>query len=513
MDNEGEIALKKVAGGASILFLGVILSRFFGFLYRILIARYLGPGDYGLISLGLSILTLAIPITVLGLPLGVARYISFYKGKNDKRRIKGILNFTFKISSVSGLVSFILFFLLSNWLANTVFKEPSLAIILKIFAFTMIIFPIKTIILAAIRGFQHMRYWVYSETIISKSVLISTTFLFLIFGFGIIGAAIAYSLSILAFFISLLYFLNRLFPLFNPIKPKSATKELLVFSWPLIFASVIWAFVGHLDTLMLGYFDTAANVGIYNAAFPSALLISVILTTFGIIFMPVSSELLAKNKLDELKKLFRVVTKWIFLLTLPGFLLLLLFANTVLRVFFGTEYVLGALPLSILAVGYFIASIVGPTAQILQALGKTKIILFNHSIVLILDFVLNLYLIPLYSIVGAAIATMVAISTWNILSLMEVYHYTKVQPYNLKYLRPTFASLASIGIIFILKNYVKSVSLPLLIGFLILFLAVYAFLFLLFKSLEKEDIMILLEFEKWLGTDLSFFKKIIKRFL
>ena len=513
MDKEGEIAVKKIAGGAGIIFLGVLLSRFFGFVYRVLIARYLGPEDYGLISLAIAILTTAIPIAVFGLPVGVARYVSYFKSKNNLKKIKGVLNFSFSVVTVTGIVTSIILYFLAGWLAISFFHEPRLAIILKAFAFSIPLFTLKNIAHAAVRGFQQMKYRVYSETFISKTILIVATFTVLIMGFGILAATIAYIVSIIAFFVASFYFLNKLFPFHGVIKPTYINKELISFSWPLVFSAVIWAFVGHLDTIMLGYFDTAANVGIYNAAFPTAVLISVILGSFGVVFMPASTELFAKKKTGDLQKLFSIVTKWIYITVLPGFLLMLLFASPILKLFFGQKYILGAFPLSILAVGYFIASIVGPTAQMLQTLGKTKIILLNHSIVLIVDLILNFYLIPLYSIVGAAIATMIAISTWNILSLIEIYHYAKIQPYNLNYLRPTLASLLSIGLIFILKNFVDHFSLIILLGLLVLFLIVYSFLFLLFKSLEKEDIMILLALEKKLGLDLKFFKKIIKRFL
>ena len=86
-------SLRKIAKGAGITFVGTAIGIFFGFFTRMVIARFLGPGDHGLISLGVAGLSIAATIGLLGLPAGITRYVSFYKGKGDKGRIKGTITF------------------------------------------------------------------------------------------------------------------------------------------------------------------------------------------------------------------------------------------------------------------------------------------------------------------------------------------------------------------------------------------------------------------------------------
>ena len=84
-------SLRKIAKGAGIVFIGALIGRAFGYGSRIIIARFLGASDYGLISLGFAALTMAAALAAIGLPAGITRYVSFYKGKEDEGRIKGTI--------------------------------------------------------------------------------------------------------------------------------------------------------------------------------------------------------------------------------------------------------------------------------------------------------------------------------------------------------------------------------------------------------------------------------------
>jgi O-antigen/teichoic acid export membrane protein len=63
-------SLRMIAKGAGIGFVGTAIGMGFGFLTRIVIARFLGPDEYGLISLGFAALNIAVIIGLLGLRTG-----------------------------------------------------------------------------------------------------------------------------------------------------------------------------------------------------------------------------------------------------------------------------------------------------------------------------------------------------------------------------------------------------------------------------------------------------------
>jgi O-antigen/teichoic acid export membrane protein len=79
-------SLRKIAKGAGIGITGTFFGTALGYLSRMVIARFLGPSDYGLVSLGFVVMTIAATLSLAGFNAGVQRYVSFYKGKDDDGR-------------------------------------------------------------------------------------------------------------------------------------------------------------------------------------------------------------------------------------------------------------------------------------------------------------------------------------------------------------------------------------------------------------------------------------------
>jgi len=508
-------ALKTVAKGAGIVFIGMFFGNGIGYLYRLLVARLLGPFDYGLLSLGIAVFVVITPIAAMGLPDGVSRYVAFYRGKQDIARVKGTLSISYKILTVTGIIFSVLFYLFSEWIAVVVFNLPEIVNVFRIFSVGVLFSILTTNTVAAFRGFKKMKYSVYIDYFLKKGVTLAVALIAIFLGYGLLGVIFGYVSAFIISFLFGFYLLNKkLCPIFKKIpKAISTHKKLMSFSIPLMFALFLWSLLGHIDSLLLGFLSTPVELGIYNAAFPTATLLMIVLTSIELIFMPVTSELLAKKRFAELGTLFRVISKWIFFVSLPLFLLMALFSDMILEVLFGMQYVPGAMALSILAVGYFIACSLGPNNAILLSLEKTKLILVNNFFVLCIDIVLNWYLIPVYGIAGAAVATAVSIALLKLLNLAEVYYYTKIQPFRFVFLKSILSGALAISLIYVIAQIVNSRNLVVVFLLFFTFLALYLVFLVLLKSFEKEDIMIISTIEKKIGLDLKFLKKIFRKLI
>jgi len=126
---------------------------------------------------------------------------------------------------------------------------------------------------------------------------------------------------------------------------------------------------------------------------------------------------------------------------------------------------------------------------------------------------LNFLLIPIYGINGAAIATAVSLALLYMLNFLFARRVAKVQPFKLSYFKIIVASLIAVSIVYAITKYLIGVSIPSLIGMLFVFLALYFFLLLLFKSFEQEDLMIMRAIDQRLGTKSNWIRKIIQKFL
>lgn len=508
-------SLKKVVKGVGFGFTGAIIGRIFGYLTRIVLARFLGADYYGLLNLGLAGFSIAAAIAALGLGSGVIRYVSYYKGRGEEGKIKGIIYSALKINLPVALAFAFLLYSGSDWLAIHVFHDPALSSVLKIFSFAIPFSILAGNFISATIGFQDLRYSIYVHDISENALRLIAIVILLSLGFGLIGAAWGWCIAVMGTPFLAFYFLEKkVFPFFKTrTKPESMGKELFSFSWPLLLVGFAGLVLGWTDTLMLGFFGTSSEVGIYNAALPTALLVLTIPSIFGIIFMPVISELFSRGRYEDIKNMYSIVTKWILSLVIPGSLLMILFAPSIIRIIFGVEYTGGALALVILTTGYLFISLFGLTGQILEAYGRTKVIMGCIFFTAAINIVLNWYLIPIYGITGAALATGSSLAILGLIQFLFVYRIAKMHPFRLNYLKPLFASVFAVSIVYGIVKYIIVPSFFVLIGMLFAFIIIYFILLLLVKGFEEEDLMIMRAIDEKLGTKTDLPRKIIKRFL
>jgi O-antigen/teichoic acid export membrane protein len=72
-------SLRKIAKGAGIVFIGTGIGMFFAYLGMMIVARFLGPINFGLISLASVVTTIASTVVLVGMPGGAVRYVRVCK--------------------------------------------------------------------------------------------------------------------------------------------------------------------------------------------------------------------------------------------------------------------------------------------------------------------------------------------------------------------------------------------------------------------------------------------------
>jgi hypothetical protein len=88
-----------------------------------------------------------------------------------------------------------------------------------------------------------------------------------------------------------------------------------------------------------------------------------------------------------------------------------------------------------------------------------------------------------------------------------------MQPFKLSYVKPLFASVIAVSVVYAITKYVIGVSLFSLAMMLFIFLFLYFILLLTFKSFEEDDLMIMRAIDQRLGTKSDWIREIIRRFL
>jgi len=481
---------KQLIKGASIVMIGLFLGKLISYIYTILIAR-IGSEVFGLYSLGISITSFLIVISLFGLNSGIVRYISYYRTKGDEPRIRGIIRSSLKIAIPLSIFFFFILFIFSSFISNKIFHNSDLTFVLKILAITIPIIVITEIFLSIFTAFKKIEYKVCIVEVFEKLIRIITAFILIYIGFTLKAAIFSYVISIIISLILSAYFLQKVFHFFkNNIKTIEIKKELLFYSFPLLFSGVLISIVKWIDTIMIGFFRSVSEVGVYNVALSTSYLMVIIPTAIMSLFLPIITENYSKKKYKEIKDISKNVIRWIFTLNIIAFTFILTFSKEILRLMFGQEYTLGNSSLIILSIGYLIFSFAHVHSNYLIMIKKTKLILLINLAMVLLNISLNLYLIPSYGIIGGAIATSLSLIISYVLSFYFSYRFSKINPYDLKLAKPLLASLIPFFAILFTKG-LFSINMVTIIISGIIFLIFYILILFIIKGIDKEDLEII----------------------
>jgi len=500
-----EELIKQVAKGGTVAFGGNMIGKVAGFGLNILLGRVLGPGGFGLYSLGTSVTGMAQSVASLGLSKGVVRFCAISRGERDKPRVKGTILAALGVSTISSVVASILLFVFAEMIAKKVFNESELTRVLKIFALAVPFYVLMGIMTSFALAFRRVMYQQQVENLfrpLANLILVSIAFLL---GFRLSGAVFGFLASGVLSACLGFYFLWKTFPeILSAIKPIYETRRLIRFSLQVFLAGFSYLLLNYTDRFMLGYFGEASDIGIYAAASNVAMLLTMILLALLPIVSPITADLYNKGNFEALSYVFRTVTRWAFTLTLPIFLVFF-FAPRGIMLVFGPEFRRGALVLMILSVSQLVNVGTGPVGMLLEMTGKQNIVLSAGLILVVVNIILNLCLIPPFGATGAALATTISITSIFTILLFLVYRMYKIHVYDRYFVHPIAAGTIAIMLTAIIGRIVdftpfddfSMVGVICIIGFYYIALATL--------GLSKEDKLILMVIkDKILGFKKNF---------
>lgn len=482
--------LKLLAKSSFIVFITILLSKIIIYLYRILIARYYGASIYGLFVLSVMLVGWFRIFSSFGLREGILRYASLFRGKNEEEKIKYIFRISFFISILTSILASILLFYFSDFIAVKVFSTPNLTLFLKIFSLTLPFTVLSGIFLPIIRAFEKIGWFSFITNILGNFVQLLALLLLIFLGLNSTAVPISYLIGIISVFI-VSYFISKIIlskisHTKENIKDEKVFTKLFSYSWPFIFSGVISFIFYWVDSFMLGVFKTAEQVGIYNAAVPIAMLLLFPLNLFVHLFFPIVAKEYSKGNLEIVKQLSQQVGKWIFMITLPFFIIFIIFPGELISLFFGKDYISAGTALRFLSIGVLFSAIFGISLELLSIKGKSKLILFNTSFALIINLFLNYLLVPPYGITGASIATMISLIFLNVLFFFQAYKSFSIIPFRRKNLRIFLILIFSTSILLIIKMSFK-INLISFLFYGFFFMALYTLLILTTNCLDKND--------------------------
>lgn len=516
MVESGNESLKKIAKGTLAASFGMFVGLGLTFLSRIIVARYVTESEYGLFSLALITLNILALISTLGLQQGATRYIAYFRGNNEQGKVYNTIISSVQFVLTASIPLSLLVFFASGPIATNLFHSPELIFPLRMFALGVPLLALIRVAASIYRGFDRMDVKVYFDDLARNILFLVLLAIVIVCGLSFRGIIYAYPLSLAITLIALVMFVIRKTSGHSKLKQEDSApvrRELLFFCLPLLGANTLQMIRSYSDIIFLGYFKTPLLVGVYSAAYPLAEFIWAIQVATSLIYIPITSGLYAKGLIAELRRNYTLLTKWISAVSLPLFLVLVLFPETVLNFIFGAGYTPAADALRILGLGFFIANLLGLNGPTLTIIGRPRLLMWASLTSAGVSIALNITLIPPLGLVGAAIASAISTVVFSVICSVELYRLTKAQPLSKNMLKPIAVSIALVAVIYFVATSVFNITFWMLPILFIVFYLAYALAILLTRSFDQEDIAMLLEIEKMLGIDATAAKKIIRRFL
>src|SRR5208283_65755 len=345
-------SLKSAVKGSTIVFLGMVGSILLWFATKVLIVRNTTKEELGIYSIVVAVVGILSLLAGLGIQEGVPRYISLFLGEGKKNEAKAISRTAIITGLISGTAFFLFLFLFSGPIARYVFYKPELRVPLLIISFFIPLTVISTNIVGILRGYNMIYPRVFFFDIGQPFFFLLLLGLFFIMRLPFTSIFYAYSFSMSLVLLSLgAYYLAKI----ELPQPQLATipqrygRELIKFSAPLLMASVLGIVLTWCDTLILGRYTRAEEVGLYNVSISLAKLLTFPIMALEFVYMPIAGELYIKKQYSELKRTYQVLTKWNFLVTLPIFFVLFFFPEMTITFLFGARFLDSSQALRILS--------------------------------------------------------------------------------------------------------------------------------------------------------------------
>ena len=379
------------------LLISQIIASICGFIWTILMARYLGVEDYGIFGFAVSLTGILCILFDLGIGIHSVRHIA-----TDYESAPKYLGNAIPLKGLFSICGFIIIFIVL-----VLMKSNEITIIITLlFAIEQIIKKFVELMNATFQAFEEGKYQGILNTIMN--ILL---FIFILIAIecdlGLYGIAFAYILANILALIYGYYILNKYIAKPNYEFDKTFCKNVTLAAIPFAATAVLTSIYYSIDMVMLTNMVGNYATGIYNATYK---LISVLTLFYGIytaVIFPVMSKFY-KNDEKMLLVSYEKSIKYLMLVIIPLAIATMFYSADIIHLIYGNEYEAASSILSILIWTVCLLFISGAGNSLLNASYKEVSVTKIYFIAAVFNVVLNFILIPYLSYIGAAITTVLS---------------------------------------------------------------------------------------------------------
>jgi O-antigen/teichoic acid export membrane protein len=402
--------------GSTLFFLASLIIFVTRFAASIIVARTLGVEGKGIYTLVLTISSLLVMFLDFGLASALTYLVA--SGQYPPRQILSFALWTTLFIWIAGSIGFYALYTLS-------LSQTFLAGVPPVYIQWVLIFlPINiltSLYLAIILGLQNI--FAYNLVNISRAVL---NLIFLLLSsslrLGITGAIWSWLIANLCACLLVLWFLRKDIGLI-PHAPRKILESSLHYGIKSYPANIFTLFTYRLDTFFVNFYSGASSVGLYSTGVSSAELLWYVPNAISSALFPKSATL---DKDVGAQLTARVCRQTLFLM-IPLAIFFGIIGRILIPLFFGLNFIGSVIPFLLLLpgiVGMVLSKIIFAN---LSGSGRPQFATYSSIVTFAVTVGLDILLIPIYDIAGAAIASTIAYLLGSFLSVFWFSRQSKIR--------------------------------------------------------------------------------------
>jgi stage V sporulation protein B len=482
--------VKSSAKGSVILLLGQIFSTVLSAVGIIVIARFLGATNFGVVSVALIPFGFANLFLDWGISSALIKYLSQYRYENKPENRRLLIESALLLNVLIGVMLTLILFTSSRYLAHDVFMQPEIEILIKFSSFSILGNSLLRISWAVAVGYERMELRIGSTII--YSLLKSFTGPGLIYlGYGPIGAILGETGPVLFSGLVGLFIIWILWRSENSVLPSMNHVEgmmfLLRYGYPLFFSTFIMGIVPKINNYLLALNVSNEIIGNYTAGLRFSALITFFSMPIATVMFPLFSKL--ENDQKTLKTVYQNSVKFTAIIILPVAAVIAVMADKIVIVLYDIGYEKTAFFMRIYMLVFVLHGFGGiNTMNLLNGIRETRVNLHASVVTSMTAIPLSLYLIPRLGVIGLLIASISGAITglaYRLIWVQNNLKFTILWALSAKILLVTVLSYV-VSVIYI--SYIQVHPLIELITGSFLFLITYIAGVILLKILTPTDL-------------------------
>ncbi|MEY9864659.1 O-antigen/teichoic acid export membrane protein [Peribacillus sp. B2I2] len=458
--------------GALILSAAAIIVKVLSAAYRIPYQNIAGDIGFYIYQQVYPFYGVAFTLSTLGFPVVISKLIAERESSKNNFEVKDILVTSFVVLSSIGIMMFAALFLGADWIAGWM-KDPDLASLLRIIAYSYLLMPISSVLRGYFQGINNMLPTASSQVAeqcirVLTILVLSTIFVSLgyspyVVGKGAVFGSITGGITGLVLLIAFVI-LREEWKLFSQVKIKPV--NFIKISKVLVFQGLAFCITGlililfqfvdslHLYSLLretgMGESEAKEWKGVYDRGQPLLQLGTVVANSFALALVPVISGFVQKRSEQELVNKIKLALRVSTTIGIAAAIGLIVTMKPVNHMLFTNSK--GTITLAIFSLSILFTSLIMAKAAVIQSLGYSFVPVIITIVGVGSKWALNLVLVPHYKIAGAASATVLAFMIMTVLFYTVLRVHIKKTLIEKKYLLIILKSTIYMGTVVVLFN-------------------------------------------------------------